>query len=285
MLFDFENYQLHPNWLVKAGHGPIMTTAVHAGRHIRDELAVHLNPDHQLARREEDPLTDVLASSGDNLFCCHNSRFEVDLNRPPETALSTDLECTWGVPIWQSTPPADAISKSMQQHQQFYTLMSDWLTFLIAEFGCVMVIDIHSYNHRRDGPDKPWSSAKDNPDIDLGMTTLDKARFGELANHFVDALKAQPCQGKTLDVRENVRYPDGGHWPEWIYENYKEHICTITLEYKKMYMNEWTNEANLEILEDLRVGLANAIQSTKAHLLAKYVDRKRDGKSRMGLVR
>lgn len=248
-----------PNWFIRRGIGPVMTTAVHAGHVIRDELKPFLNPDAGIYRREEDPLTDIWASLGDQVFWPYNSRFEVDLNRPRERALSARAEDTWGLPIWKKPPPADAIERSLVQHDEFYELMTRWLQALINTHGKVLLIDIHSYNHRRHGRDEAPSSAQDNPDIDLGFTTFDHARFGDLAARFQGALASHKTGGKFFDVRENVRYPDGGHWPEWVYARFPEHICTITVEYKKMYMDEWTGTADLNRVEDIRAGLANAI--------------------------
>ena len=61
------------------------------------------------------------------------------------------------------------------------------------------------------------------------------------------------------DVRANVRFPDGGHWPEWVHATYGEHVCTVTLEYKKTFMDEWSGTADLAELEELRAGLVQAV--------------------------
>lgn len=245
-----------------------MTTAVHAGHQIRDELQPFLAATEDQLRMEEDPLTDVWAALGDSIFSCYNSRFEVDLNRPRDRALATDPKDTWGLRVWRERPPGEAIERSLEQHDAFYVMMREWIEQLIANNGKVLLLDIHSYNHRRAGRYAPPAPGEQNPDIDLGLTTLDNARFGALASTFAEALACESCQGTKLDVRGNVRYPDGGHWPEWVYANYGDDVCTITLEYKKFYMDEWTGHCFMPVLEDLRIGLANAIRAARRELAA-----------------
>lgn len=256
-------------WFVHQGNGPILCTAVHAGHQIREELRSYLHADEEALRREEDPMTELLASVGDDVFYSYRSRFEVDLNRSRELAFATDPKDTWGMRVWRERPPQSMIDESLVQHDRFYQHMSSSLEAMIKKYGKVLLLDIHSYNHRRPGPDAPPMPAEENPHIDLGLTTLDPTRFGGLVEVFSHTLARQPCQGIELDVRGNVRYPDGGHWPEWVYANYAEDVCTITLEYKKFFMDEWTGQGHLPVVEDLRAGLATAIEAAREQLGAR----------------
>ncbi len=255
-------------WLIHKGDGPVLATAVHAGHEVREELKPFLAADGETRLREEDPITGFWATAGDSFFICYASRFEVDLNRPRDKACSFDPKDTWGQRIWRERPPEELIEKSLMQHDRFYTMMSQWLEELIDVHGNVLVLDIHSYNHRRHGADAPASPARENPEIDLGLTTLYQEKFGMVANALSDGLKMTPYQGNQLDVRSNVRYPDGGNLPEWIYANYSQNVCTITLEYKKFYMDEWTAQSSLPIVEDLRAGLCKAVEAAKEALAA-----------------
>ena len=266
-MINLPQHLLHDAWFVKTSLTPILVTAVHAGRAVPKALIPYLNPQHDLARREEDPLTEYFAQTPYNVFATTWSRFAGDLNRTRAKALDTSLESTWGIPIWHSQPPAYLIEQLLQEHDRFYQLMQYWLEQLIKVFHSVLVIDIHSYNHQRDGIGQP-ADARQNPDIDLGMTTLDKDRFGQLAYTLKDRLQFNTQRALQnsginyqLDVRENVRYPDGGHWPEWVYKNYADKICTVTLEYKKFYMDEWSNHADLNKVEACRVGLQQTLKA------------------------
>ncbi len=253
-------------WLIHKGDGPVLATAIHAGHEIREELQPYLAADDDTRRREEDPITGIWATAGDSFFICYTSRFEVDLNRARDKACAFNPTDTWGLRIWRERPPDTLIEQSLKQHDCFYTMMSQWLEELIEQHDNVLVLDIHSYNHRRHGADAPASPASENPEIDLGLTTLHQAKFGRVAQALSDGLKMTPYQGNQLDVRGNVRYPDGGNFPEWIYANYSKNVCAITLEYKKFYMDEWTAQSSLPIVEDLRAGLCKAVIAAKEAL-------------------
>ncbi|WP_344802974.1 N-formylglutamate amidohydrolase [Allohahella marinimesophila] len=254
------------NWVIHSTGGPVLATAVHAGHAMREELRPYLEADEAELRREEDPLTDIWASAAPDHFLCRTSRFEVDLNRSRDMALATNPEHTWGKRIWRESPPQAMIERSLAQHDRFYGLMSDWIKSLITTHGKILLLDIHSYNHRRDGEYAPPASSSSNPDIDLGLTELNHDRYGSLIDVFSEALAQVPCQGRRPDVRGNVRYPDGGHWPEWVFAEFGDDVCTVTLEYKKFYMDEWTGHAYLPVVEDLRSGLAHAIEAATREL-------------------
>ena len=245
----------------------MIATAVHAGHAMREEMAALTALGAEERRREEDPLTDVLAASvADTLFVSRVSRFEVDLNRPEEEAVYRVPSDAWGLELWREPLPDEAVERSLAARAAFYREMARRIEALVAEHGRVLLLDVHSFNHRRDGPGAEPAPPADNPDIDLGVTTADLARFGETVNAFREALALTPVAGRAPDVRENVRFPDGGHWPEWVHAEYGDAVCTITLEYKKIFMDEWTGVADLGALEALRAGLVRATDAARAVL-------------------
>ncbi len=246
-------------WEIRRGNGPVLATAVHAGHALRDELHAHVALDDAARRREEDPLTDVLASVGDGAFTSRASRFEIDLNRPPEEAVYRVPDDAWGLGVWQDGLPDELVERSMESHARYYALMGEWLESLIAAHGRVLLLDVHSYNHRRDGAEHPSLPQADNPDIDLGLTTADYSRFAGVVDGLAETLRRTRFRGGAPDVRANVRFPDGGHWPEWVHATYGEHVCTVTLEYKKTFMDEWSGIADLAAVEELRAGLVQAV--------------------------
>lgn len=257
-----------PAWDIVVSAGPVLVTAIHAGHHIRGEIAelLALSPTERL--REEDPLTDYFLGLGDCIVRANRSRFEVDLNRPSERAVYIDPEDSWGLKVWSSAPSDDDIARSRAIHAAFYAEIEQLVEAMIAAHGRILVIDIHSYNHRRDGAIGDPADPAGNPDIDVGATTLDRAVYGHLLDRFVTRLGAAPFKGGTADARVNVRWPDGGNFPEWLHGRYGEAACVMTLEYKKVFMDEWTGEADILALQQLRHGLAIALQGARADLAA-----------------
>jgi N-formylglutamate deformylase len=256
------------DWDLVLGDGPVVATAIHDGHRMRPSLLPHLAFDEDQRRRDEDALTGVLTTAGDVRLRLRNSRFEVDVNRPRDKAISTDPADTWGLQVWQGPLPQPEIDRSLAAYDRFYAMIRALLDALLARWGCLLLVDIHSYNHRRDGPDAPAAEQAGNPDIELGVTTLDKARWGSVAKRFGEALRDSHVAGRSPDVRENIRYPTGGHFPEWVYATYGDRICTISPEFKKIYMDEWTAQADIAVLEDFRTGLERAVDAVRGEFLA-----------------
>ena len=259
-----------PRWDVQRRGGPVLATAVHAGHTIRDELRPYMVLSDADQRREEDPMTGIWSTVGDDAFRNYTSRFQCDLNRSRETAIYETPDDSWGLKVWGEQPPEEMKARSLAVWDRYYATMATWIEGLIAECGHVLIMDIHSYCHRRDGHDKPPGPQEDNPDIDLGVTTLDMDKFGGLLDEFEGALRSVPVaglsHGSTMDVRRNVRYPDGGHWPEWVHANYGAEVATITLEVKKFYMDEWSGDAHLPIVEDVRLAMEAAAEAGRRTL-------------------
>ena len=249
-------------WDLVVGDGPVLAAAVHDGHAMRPSLRRHLAIDTPSRRRDEDPLTGLFTSVGDVRLRARRSRFEVDLNRPRDKALSSNPDDTWGIRFWRGELPREELQASLAVHDRFYAMMAELLDALLDRHGSLLVLDLHSYNHRRDGPDSP-APVDGNPDIDLGATTLDRKRWGDVVHAFAEAMRAAPVAGGAPDVRENVRYPGGGHFPEWIHARYGERICTISIEYKKTFMDEWTGHADIARLYDLLAGLERAVAAVR----------------------
>ena len=68
-------------------------------------------------------------------------------------------------------------------------------------------------------------------------------------------------------MRENVRFPTGGHFPEWVYATWGEKVCTISPEFKKIYMDEWTALVDIPVLEGFRHGLRQAVDAVRPEFM------------------
>ena len=237
--------------------GPLVTTAIHDGHYLRPDLQDQLKLSEEERLRDEDPMTGFLASAWPVSIINPVSRFEVDLNRTREKAIYRVPEDAWGLDVWKEVLSRQSVEESLKKYDDFYFKAKNWLDHLCKKYTKILIIDIHSYNHRRAGLDNHPADPKQNPDIDLGITTADPAKFSEAVQIVKQGLGQQSTVlGRKIDVRSNIRYPDGGEWPEWIYRNYADHVGVITVEYKKFFMNEWTGEVDLRSLYELRSHLA-----------------------------
>jgi N-formylglutamate deformylase len=245
---------------ITPGEGPLVAAAIHAGHDVRPEVLPHLAISEERRLHEEDPFTDELAEVAETRIVVPRSRFEVDLNRPPEKAIYRRPEDAWGITVWRNEPPAEVVARSMAIYESFYAAVEELLAAKLAEHGSVVVFDIHSYNHRRGGADGPVAGVEQNPEVNVGTGTLDRGRWGRLVDRFMSDLRVggQRTGLGELDVRENVKFR-GGYFPEWIHGRFGPHACVLAIEFKKTFMDEWTGEVDRTHLARLREALASTI--------------------------
>jgi len=246
-----------PAWSLHVGDGPVVATAIHAGHEVRPDAAEWMAIDAADRLREEDPLTGFLTSVGDSSIRVYRSRFEVDLNRPRDKAIALRPEDCWGLEVWRRRPPASVVERSLALYDRFYSEVGELLDRLVERWNSLLVLDVHSYNHRRGGPDQPAESIIDNPEINVGTATMDREYWATLVDAFLEALRCEQSQNRPLDVRENVKFM-GGFFPRWVHSRYPKKVCVLSLEFKKVFMDEWSATANIAALEDLRIALRNA---------------------------
>ncbi|MGY1457886.1 MULTISPECIES: N-formylglutamate amidohydrolase [unclassified Luteimonas] len=250
-------------WNIAVADGPVVATAIHDGHAIRPSLQSLLALPDDVRFREEDPLTGVLTAVGDVRIQVPTSRFELDLNRPRTAAVYARPEDCWGLEAWRGTLPDAEIERSLASWDRFHAMVAELLDRLLQRWEAVLLIDLHSYNHRRDGPDAAPAPQDANPDIELGLTTADPERWAAVCERFAAALRATPLHGRAPDVRANVRFPTGGDFPEWVYARWGARVCTISPEYKKIFMDEHTGQADIAALYALRDGLQAAVDAVR----------------------
>ncbi len=237
----------------------MVATAIHAGHQLRPELAGYVALDEQTRLREEDPFTDQCTQLVSSRIVVDTSRFEVDLNRQIDRAVYLKPRDAWGLTVWKTPLPAHIIHASRQKWASFYEEAALVLDEMRAAYGCFVVLDIHSYCHRRGGPTAEPDDPAENPDINLGTRSVDGRRWSSLMARFVSDLRAfELDDGHALDVRENVKFT-GGHFSQWINQRYGSHACAIAVELKKTFMDEWTGELDQPKLENLKRALASTL--------------------------
>ena len=79
---------------------------------------------------------------------------------------------------------------------------------------------------------------------------------------FAKAVATHPFDNGHLDVRENVKFK-GGQMTRWINERYGARGCSIAVEVKKFYMNEWSGELDESITLDVGAVLGSAAEAVR----------------------
>jgi N-formylglutamate amidohydrolase len=211
--------------------------------------------------REEDPHSADWTEAFDTRLVPECSRFEVDLNRPRPGAVYRAPGDAWGLDMWAQPLSDEIVAESLARYDRFYAELRRILDDKKRRHGRFVVLDLHTYNHRRDGPDGPAGDPAGNPEVNVGTRSLDRRRWGGLIDRFMADVAGFEFLGRTLDVRENVRF-QGGHLSRWVHENYPESGCCLAIELKKFFMDEWTGE----VYDAEHKAIARALAGTSAGL-------------------
>jgi N-formylglutamate amidohydrolase len=187
----------------------------------------------------------------------HRSRFEVDLNRPRHRSVYESADAAWGLEVWREPLTDEQAERSRRLHDAFYAQLRGVLDDLAAR-GPFVLLDVHSYNHRREGPTAPPAPAHANPEVNIGSKTLDRDRWGHVVERFMADLREQHVAGHQLDVAENVRFR-GGHLCAWVHETYPTTGCALAVELKKVFMDEWTGRPDHQHLDELTSAFATSL--------------------------
>jgi len=245
-------------WTIEEGGGPVVACAIHAGSDVRAEVLRHMAVRRPQRVYEEDPYTDQLTAVAGTSVVVHRSRFEFDLNRSRERAVYRTPGDAWGLPVWREALPAAVRQRSLRLYDRFYAELAAVLARAGAGGRPFLVIDLHSYNHRRGGLGAPPADPAANPEINLGTGSLDRDRWGRLAERFAADLRTVDVGGRPFDVRENVRFR-GGHLSRWIHATFPGQGCCLAVEVKKFFMDEHTGVIDEPVWAAVQEALTAAI--------------------------
>ena len=245
---------------ILTGPSPIVALALHAGHAVRSELAPYLAISEDDRLREEDPWTARMAPDGITRIEVLRSRFEIDLNRPQFRAVYQGPEDAWGLDVYHGELPDDVDRVSRDVYDAFYAEAYTVLTQVIRDFGHFVVLDLHSYNHRRDGVGAPAAPLSENPEVNLGTGRLNRLRWAPVIEEF-----SAVVNGAGFDCRENVKFR-GGHFARWVAETFPETGAALAIEFKKTYMDEWSGAVDDDAVVRIRATLGAAIPALASAL-------------------
>ncbi|HPR17749.1 MAG TPA: N-formylglutamate amidohydrolase [Candidatus Cloacimonadota bacterium] len=243
---------------------PIVCTAIHNGHEVSDAVERNLAISETRRLYEEDPFTERFAAICSNQIIAVTSRFEVDLNRSVDKCIYLQPADAWGLQT-RLSPPSDEVMETSRKHYfHFYEEVRDHFRKMEDTFGRFFVWDIHSYNHHRLGPDAPFDDPQQNPDVMLGLSNM-PARWYPLVEKVERIFTEADYFGKSLFATTKCRFP-GGNFSRWIHHNFPDSACCIAIEFKKIWMDEWTGQVFPEKQERLSQILAKATQMIEAEI-------------------
>ncbi len=247
---------------------PIVTAAIHNGHKLSESLSRISALSEKERFREEDPYTGIWGNISENHIVSQRSRFEFDLNRAPEKAMYLLPSDAWGLTLWKRQPSRRLIAQTLNQYHSIYQEIQDGLETLIGRYGKIVILDLHSYNHRRGGPEAPPEDPELNPEINIGTGTMDRDYWAPVVDRFLEDLRAYEFQGRKWDIRENIKFR-GGYFPTWIHSTFGESACCISVEMKKFFMDEWSGRPDWDIIDAIAGALFDTLPGLQEEITKK----------------
>jgi len=226
--------------------------ALHNGSRVRPELLEALEVGQEERFREEDPYTDYFVNDFPLQLIARDSRFEYDLNWEIEKCIYPAVEKKWGFQVWNRPLNHSEVETTYLKYREFHTLLDLLIGYIIENQGSVVLFDIHSYCYQREVRTDWWVDMK--PEINLGTMYINRAYFSPLIDLFMVGVSGITLDGHTLRVAENEVFP-GGYLTRKYAKSHIQQVLVLAIEYKKIFMDEWTGELYPRKLEMLKENL------------------------------
>ncbi len=232
---------------------PYACGAVHDGHQFRQNLwdnCLHSAYDRWY---EEDPETKNMVQTHPILIAGCDSRFEYDLNRPPEEAV---FETAWGKQLWKQPLPENEKELSLQKHTNFYRVVHSLISKLEEKFNVCIVYDMHSYNWQR------WD--REVPTWNLGTSNIDNDRFGNEVESWRQMLASIDLPNNIKQTAKiNDTFYGNGYFLKYITKTFKNTLVLAT-EIAKVYCDEYKQVIYPEVVA--------AVEQQLQSLLPKHAD-------------
>jgi len=223
--------------------------AVHNGNQFRKELwnnCIHTQYERWY---EEDPATKTMIQSHPIVIAGIDSRFEYDLNRPPEAAIYDDA---WKKKLWRSSLSKETKQKSLSKHHNFYKVVHALIQKIESLFEVAIVYDMHSYNWMR------WD--REVPTWNLGTSNVDENRFGVDIESWREILEKTPFNNGIVSTSKiNDTFQGNGYFLKYITQNFKNTLVLAT-EVAKVYCHELEQILYPDIIDTIETHLKNQLK-------------------------
>ncbi len=229
-------------------YAPYICGAVHDGHQFRKSLWENCTHTEYERWYEEDPCTKAMVWSHPIVIAGCDSRFEYDLNRPPETAIYEDA---WGKRLWKNSLPDTEVEQSLSKHDNFYKIVHALVRKIEDKYGKALVFDMHSYNWKR------WD--RDVPVWNLGTANIDNARFGELAMAWSQKLGEMKLTNNIQSTSKiNDTFQGNGYFLKYITKNF-DNTLVLATEISKVYCDELSGIIYPEVVRSVETQLKEII--------------------------
>ncbi|WP_124981468.1 N-formylglutamate amidohydrolase [Nonlabens xiamenensis] len=216
---------------------PYVCAAVHDGHHFPKDLWDNCTHSEYERWYEEDPQTGNMISGLPITLIAHDSRFEYDLNRHPDTAV---YEEAWGKELWKKPLPELLKNRALKKHDNFYKVVLTLIVKLEEIFGSTVFYDMHSYNYKR------WD--REVPVFNIGTANVDAQKYRTAIEQWQEIL-----HNVELPIRQKVTcevndvFEGNGYFLKYVTANSLNTLVLAT-EISKVYCNEHTGQIYPEVV-------------------------------------
>jgi len=231
---------------------------LHSGHRVRPDILEILSVGEQDRFREEDPYMDRFIKDFPIQLIARDSRFEYDLNWEIEKAIYSAGSKKWGLNVWKRELNQKERSLSLAKFGEFHYLLDLITEFLLKQGRQALIFDMHSFCYQREA--KQLWYKDEMPEINLGTKALRRDHFAPLLDKLMAELSHTEVNGQRMRVAENVLFP-GGYVSRKYSRLYPEQVLVLALEFKKIFMDEWTGEIFRDPLGSLIASFMNAAKA------------------------
>ncbi|WP_041632852.1 N-formylglutamate amidohydrolase [Maribacter sp. HTCC2170] len=227
---------------------PYICGAVHDGHQFRKSLwdnCIHTEYERWY---EEDPCTTEMVKSHPIVISGCDSRFEYDLNRPPETAI---FDTAWGKQLWKLPLAKKEKEHSLKKHTDFYLVVDTLVRQLEKLHEKVIVFDMHSYNWKRwERPVPTWN---------LGTSNIDNNRFSTIVDSWCSKLGGMKLPNNIARTSlVNDVFQGNGYFLKYITKHF-DNTLVLATEISKVYCDELTGVIYPEVVRSVEEHLKELI--------------------------
>ncbi len=240
---------------------PFVCAAIHDGHDMRRSLRAQCLLTEDERRYEEDPFTGAIIRAMPATIVALDSRYEYDLNRPRSQCVYSEA---WGRQVWEGRLRPGEIARSREKHQRFYRIFDALVRSVEKRFGACLVLDVHSYNHRRVGETAPT--------FNLGTSQIDLHRWEAVVQRMESRLAGVALPNVEVRVARDEVFKGRGHLAAHVSAEFHDTLV-IPLEIAKVFMNEDSGEHFPMLLEELRLQLKHVFTDTASFFARRHARR------------
>jgi hypothetical protein len=120
--------------------------------------------------------------------------------------------------------------------------------YLLLQNRHALLFDLHAYCYQRETR-QLWHE-DERPEINIGTGPVNREIFEPAIRCFKSNIRKTEIHGHTLRITENEIYL-GGYLSRHLSRIYPDRLLVLAIEYKKIFMDEWSGELYGDFLNKL----------------------------------